>query len=61
LNGCEEPNDVTAQREIGVGTIYPSGATATRKPIKNDTIVLCLRAGTDYVFSIPNGYSFVCS
>lgn len=61
LNGCEEPTDVAAQRNIGVGTIYPTGATATRKPIKNDTIVLCLLAGTDYVFSIPNGYEFACT
>jgi hypothetical protein len=61
LNGCEEPADVVANRNIGVGTIYPTGATASRKAIKNDTIVLCLLAGTDYVFSIPNGYEFACT
>lgn len=62
LNGCENPLDVSASRQIGVGTIYPSTLTTTpvRKAIKNETVVLCVASGTDYVFSIPNGYEFTC-
>jgi len=59
-NGCEEPADVTATRNIGVGTIHPVSASAVRQPIKNDTIVLCVVSGAAYVFSIPNGYQFTC-
>ena len=58
LNGCEQPVDLN--REIGVGTIYPLGGTAYRKPIKNGTVVSCMPSGSDYIFSIPNGYEFVC-
>lgn len=62
LNGCENPGDIFANRQIGVGTIYPSAITTSpvRKPIKTGTVVLCVLSGTDYVFSIPNGYEFTC-
>jgi hypothetical protein len=61
LNGCEEAVDVAAQRNIGVGTIHPVGSTATRQAIKVDTVVTCIPTAGGFVFSIPNGYSFVCS
>lgn len=61
FNGCEEPTDVVATRNIGVGTIHPATSSATRQPIKNDTIALCVLSGASYVFSIPNGYQFACT
>jgi hypothetical protein len=61
LNGCEEPVDAPATRNIGVGTIHVVGSTATRQPIKVDTIVVCIPTLGGYVFSVPNGYSFVCT
>lgn len=61
LNGCENPVDDVNNRTIGVGTIYPSGATAVRQPIVNGTICACIVTAGHYLFSIPNGYSFTCS
>ena len=61
LNGCEEAVDVPANRNIGVGTVHVAGSTATRQPIKNDTIVVCIPTANGFVFSVPNGYSFVCT
>lgn len=61
LNGCEEAVDVPANRNIGVGTVHVVGSTATRQPIKVDTIVVCIPTLNGYVFSVPNGYSFACT
>lgn len=60
LNGCEEAVDVPANRNIGVGTVHVAGSQATRQPIKVDTIVTCVPTAGGFVFSIPNGYGFVC-
>lgn len=61
LNGCEEAVDVPANRNIGVGTVHVVGSTATRQPIKVDTIVVCIPTANGFVFSVPNGYSFACT
>jgi len=61
LNGCEEAVDSVANRNIGVGTIHVVGSTATRQPIKNDTIVVCTETLGGFVFSVPNGYAFTCT
>lgn len=61
LNGCEEAVDDVANRNIGVGTVHVVGSTATRRPIKNNTIVVCTETLGGFVFSVPNGYGFSCT
>lgn len=60
INGCENPIDDIPNRQIGVGTIFPSGANATRKPIKDGTVVSCSSTAGYYLFNVPNGYEFTC-
>lgn len=60
-NGCEFVGDIAASRTIGTGTIHPDTADAVRKPLRNNLVVgPALKQGTDWVFSIPNGYEFTC-
>lgn len=58
LNGAENPSDGNS---IGVGTVPPSGTLSTRRAIKPGTVVMASYSGNNWVFSIPNGYSFVCT
>jgi hypothetical protein len=57
LNGAENPFDGSS---IGVGTVVPSGTTYARRPIKPGTVVLASVVLGDWVFCVPNGYSFNC-
>lgn len=60
-NGAESIADIAATRTIGVGTIHPDTADATRKRLRDNLIVgPAMKQGDDWVFSIPNGYEFVC-
>lgn len=61
INGCENPIDDIPNRQIGVGTIFPSGANASRKPIKDGTVAACSITAGYYIFNAPNGYEFTCT
>lgn len=58
VNGAENPADGSS---IGVGTVPPSGVQYVRRPIKVGTVVVASNINNDWVFSIPNGYSFICT
>ena len=57
LNGAENPTDGTS---IGVGTVPPAGVISARRPIKPGTVVPASYIGNNWVFGLPNGYSFIC-
>lgn len=58
LNGCENASDGSS---IGVGTVPPTGVVSTRRPIKPGTVVTASNINGDWIFSVPNGYQFVCT
>lgn len=60
LNSCENAVDDVPFQSIGVGTIRPTGVSATRRPIKTGTVVVAAKRLAGWTFSIPNGYSYTC-
>ena len=59
FNGAENPID--NNEELGVGTKVLDATPFTRRPIKNDTVVVATKTRIgEYVFSVPNGYEVLC-
>lgn len=58
-NGCENIEDTPTV--IGLGTILPSGVTATRQPIRENIVALAIPDGNGILaFALPNGYQLEC-